>query len=251
MIDSADRDSAQQIATWNDFARSFGVPSAADLDAEIEAMRGGWIDQTRWRWTHAHGPFEFILLIGPQTLSAMLFGMAAFRSRMLSGEWDRPRLKRWAVIGLGLSLPAYATLGIMTLDSGFDQRSIYFGSIVASELFRMLGVAGYAALAMLMMRPGGWLTTRLAAVGRAAFSNYLGTSILVTGIFYGWGLGLFAHLSRATIYLVALFVWGAMLIWSKPWLDRFAYGPLEWLWRSLARWKLQPMRRRLAAPSGV
>jgi len=142
-------------------------------------------------------------------------------------------------------------LGLMTLDSGFDQRSIYFGSIVASEPFRMFGVVGYAALAMLAMRPGGWLTTRLAAVGRAAFSNYLGTSILVTAIFYGWGLGLFAQVSRAPIYLVAPLVWGLMLLWSKPWLDRFAFGPLEWLWRSLARWRFQPMRRRGLAPGGA
>ena len=90
-------------------------------------------------------PSSFVLLIGPQTLSAMLFGMAAFRSGMLSGEWDRPRLERWALIGLGLSFAAYAIIGLMTLDSGFDQRSVYFGSIVASEPFRMLGVAGYAA----------------------------------------------------------------------------------------------------------
>ena len=34
-----------------------------------------------------------------------------------------------------------------------------------------------------------------------------------------------------------------MLAWSKPWLDRFHYGPFEWLWRSLARWELQPMRK--------
>jgi uncharacterized protein len=96
---------------------------------------------------------------------------------------------------------------------------------------------------MLLMRPGGWLTTRLAAVGRAAFTNYFGTSIIVTTIFYGWALGLFAQLPRATIYLVAPLVWLLMLVWSKPWLDRFAYGPLEWLWRSLARGRLQPMRR--------
>jgi uncharacterized protein len=34
-----------------------------------------------------------------------------------------------------------------------------------------------------------------------------------------------------------------MLLWSKPWLDRFAYGPFEWLWRSLARRRPQTMRR--------
>jgi uncharacterized protein len=34
-----------------------------------------------------------------------------------------------------------------------------------------------------------------------------------------------------------------MIAWSKPWLDRFQYGPLEWLWRSLSRLERQPMRR--------
>ncbi|WP_414694683.1 DUF418 domain-containing protein [Phenylobacterium sp.] len=31
-----------------------------------------------------------------------------------------------------------------------------------------------------------------------------------------------------------------MLLWSRPWLARFHYGPFEWLWRSLVQWKPQP-----------
>ena len=88
-----------------------------------------------------------------------------------------------------------------------------------------------------------WLTVRIAAVGRAAFTNYLGTSILVTALFYGWGLGQFARWDRATIYLVPPIIWIIMLLWSKPWLDRYRYGPLEWLWRSLARLRLQRMKK--------
>jgi uncharacterized protein len=38
-------------------------------------------------------------------------------------------------------------------------------------------------------------------------------------------------------------VWLLMLAWSKPWLDRFHYGPFEWAWRSLARGQAQPMRK--------
>jgi uncharacterized protein len=34
-----------------------------------------------------------------------------------------------------------------------------------------------------------------------------------------------------------------MLGWSKPWLDRFNYGPFEWLWRSMSRLQLQRMRK--------
>jgi uncharacterized protein len=42
-----------------------------------------------------------------------------------------------------------------------------------------------------------------------------------------------------------------MLLWSKPWLDRFHYGPLEWLWRTLSRGKLQPFRKRPPAAAAA
>ena len=74
----------------------------------------------------------------------------------------------------------------------------------------------------------------------------------MTALFYGWGLGLYGSLSRPELWLVVFAMWLLMLAWSKPWLDRFAYGPFEWLWRSLARWELQPLRKRLrAAPTAA
>jgi uncharacterized protein len=67
----------------------------------------------------------------------------------------------------------------------------------------------------------------------------------------GWGLGLYGHLGRAETWLVALLFWMLMLLWSKPWLDRFNYGPFEWLWRSLARMRFQPMRKPAAGLSSA
>jgi uncharacterized protein len=96
---------------------------------------------------------------------------------------------------------------------------------------------------ILLTRGGGPLTERVAAAGRAALSNYLGTSILMSGLFYGWGFGLYGDLSRIQLWIPVVAMWAFMLLWSKPWLDRFNYGPFEWLWRSLARMRLQPMRK--------
>ena len=104
--------------------------------------------------------------------------------------------------------------------------------------------AGYAALIILLTRNLGWLAQRIAAAGRCAFSNYLGTSIIATFVFYGWGLGYYGYAERWQAWLLVPTVWVLMLLWSKPWLARFHYGPLEWVWRSLARGKLQPMRKR-------
>ncbi len=110
---------------------------------------------------------------------------------------------------------------------------------------RLMLTIGYAAL--LIMFIGHYrnhpMLSRVAAAGRAAFSNYLGTSLVMTTIFYGYGFGLFGYVGRAGLWLFVLGAWAVMLLWSRPWLMRYHYGPLEWLWRSLARGKVQIMRR--------
>ena len=252
LIESASRDTPEAVAVWNSFARNFGMPPREWLMEEIAAMLGPWTGQVHWRWEHLGGALAFLKTVGVETLAAMLFGMWGYRSGFITGAWERARYRRIAIVCLAIAWTAYLALGLNTIAQGFDQRWVYFASIVATAPFRIIGTIGYAALVILALRPGGWLTERLAAVGRAAFTNYLGTSILVTFIFYGWGLGQFASWDRATIYIVPPLVWAIMLLWSKPWLDRFLYGPLEWLWRSLSRLELQPMRRALprAASSG-
>jgi len=76
-----------------------------------------------------------------------------------------------------------------------------------------------------------------------AFSNYLGTSLVLMFVFQGWAGGLYGELHRPGLLLVVLAMWVLMLAWSKPWLARFRYGPLEWLWRCLTYWRLVPLRR--------
>jgi uncharacterized protein len=84
--------------------------------------------------------------------------------------------------------------------------------------------------------------TAIAQTGRLALSNYLGTSLIMCAVFYGWGLGLFAQIRPAELPMLVFCAWLVMLVWSTAWLSRFAIGPMEWLWRSLAR--RQPQRIR-------
>ena len=62
-------------------------------------------------------------------------------------------------------------------------------------------------------------------------------------IFYPWAGGLWGELTRPELYLVVALGWAVMLGWSKPWLARFRYGPLEWLWRCLTYGRLFPLRK--------
>ena len=122
--------------------------------------------------------------------------------------------------------------------------------------FDVILTIGWAALIMLVAKrhSASSATARVGAAGRMAFTNYLMTSIVMTTIFYGYGLALYGEVGRAALYLFVFGMWAAMLLWSKPWLDRFHYGPLEWLWRSLSRFKPQPMRKHhsnVAIPAGA
>jgi uncharacterized protein len=75
-------------------------------------------------------------------------------------------------------------------------------------------------------------------VGRTALTNYVGQSIILGLVFYSYGLGLFGQLSGNQALLLA-----GQLVLSVAWLGFFRFGPLEWVWRSLSYWQVQPLRR--------
>ncbi|HEU4957054.1 MAG TPA: DUF418 domain-containing protein, partial [Sphingomicrobium sp.] len=184
----------------------------------------------------------------PDTIGLMLIGMAGFKSGLLTGEWNDSAYRRLAGFAIPIGLAACAAVAAYDIVSNFYIIGIFGGLIVAATPFITIMALGYAALIILLSRGQGPLAQRIAAAGRCAFTNYLGTSIIATFVFYGWGLGLYGSVSRWQAWLLVPLVWLLMLLWSKPWLERFNYGPLEWAWRSLARGKLQPMRKNRPRP---
>lgn len=192
-------------------------------------------------------PFDF----GPlwfETLSLMLLGMAGYKSGFLTGEWDDRSYRKVAAICLATGLAVFAGLAALAWQSGFAPPEFFIANRIAAAPFRPVMAVGYAALFILLFRQRSALRDRLAAVGRTAFSNYLGCTIIGTLLFYGFAGDLYGKLSRFEAWLLVPPVWALMLLWSKPWLERYNYGPFEWVWRSLARGKLQPMRKRPREP---
>jgi uncharacterized protein len=236
--------SAELLSQWNEMTAWVRIPTGAELNQQLALILGPWSGVAHNQLTkHAFDPLFFSIMFGPETLAYMLFGMAALKSGYLTGAWSDQQYRRAAIRGYAISLPFYVLLLWLIFKSSFGVLALFTYSMAATVLIRPFMIAAVAALVILVTRKCGWLTQRIAAAGRAAFTNYLGTSIIMTGVFYGWGLGLFGQLGRAELWLVVVAMWAVMLAWSKPWLERFQYGPLEWLWRSLARMELQPMRR--------
>jgi uncharacterized protein len=82
----------------------------------------------------------------------------------------------------------------------------------------------------------------LAAIGRMPLTTYLTQSIICTTLFYGYGFGLWGRVGFTGMLSITLAVFGLQMIASVYWLRYFRFGPTEWLWRSLAYARPQPMK---------
>jgi uncharacterized protein len=218
-------------------------PSAAAMRAHAaEAARvygdGSFAEIFAFRRYEA---WKFILplLVGslPRTAGLMFCGAAVWRSGVLR----RPQQRRdllWRV---------QVTCGV--IGGSVTMVNVFFQSSVGVRLL----IPGWAVdpfgnIALALAYGAGFLLVvdrapLLAAAGRMALTNYLAESVVFGFIFYGYGLGLFGRLGSAAAAVIGVGIYVAQLYASRWWLERFRFGPCEWLWRSVTYGRRQPMRR--------
>jgi uncharacterized protein len=157
-----------------------------------------------------------------------------YRKLMLAGYGLGFPLVLWSAYDL--SAHAWDAMYMFKLGGMWN----YVGSILVS--------LGHIAVFMMIIKSGALndLLQRFTALGRMALTNYLMHSVILTTLFYGYGLGLYGAVPRFwQIGFVVAVV--AFQLWFSPfWLRKYRFGPVEWLWRSLTYWKRQPMRRAAA-----
>jgi uncharacterized protein len=188
-----------------------------------------------------------------EVLGMMLLGMALFKSGALTLGWSTRAYVTMLVAGYGIGLTVNTFEILHVLRNDFAPLAALLPWTLTYDLGRIPTTFGHVALAMLVVRSGMFrgLLERLAATGRMALTNYLMQSVIALFLFTGLGLGLFGKLQRYELYYVVAAVWAVELLWSPWWLARFHYGPMEWLWRTLTRWELQPMRRDASSPMPI
>ena len=82
----------------------------------------------------------------------------------------------------------------------------------------------------------------LASLGRMPLTTYLTQSVVCTALFYGWGFGLMNKINLTGILVVTVSLFLMQIAFSVWWLKRYRFGPVEWLWRSIAYGTKIPMR---------
>jgi uncharacterized protein len=183
-------------------------------------------------------------------LMLMLLGMALLKWRVLAGERSAFFHLRLMAVGYGIGLPLRAGEVWSSWATTFDASVVVWQPF--GELARIAVTLGHLGLFLLL-----WNAARqsramraLAAVGRMAFTNYVGQTVIGNAIFSGVGFGMYGALDRAEVYAIMLVIWAAQLAFSVWWMSRFQFGPIEWAWRSLTYWRPQPMRQP-SPPSAV
>lgn len=114
---------------------------------------------------------------------------------------------------------------------------------LTSQLAGVIAGVAYASgfLLLLRTRAGGVLDGFFAPMGRMALTNYLSATVLfrtaspLLGIDHFEDWPQIAGLTAGIVLVQAL--------WSRWWLRRFSYGPMEWLWRWMTWWERVPLRR--------
>jgi uncharacterized protein len=221
-----------------------GTPKS--IAADILLHQGSWLALVLQKLTEdALVPLTALFVSGPETLGLMALGMMLLRNGFLTGDWSIADYRKIMIRAYGMGIPPLVLLEVINWSNGFDPVFNLSLVMAFSAPFRLAVTVGHAALAMLAIKRFGAssIMARIEAAGKAAFTNYLGTSILMTLVFYGWGFGQYGKWSRAEIYWIIVPVWALMLLWSKPWLAHFTYGPFEWLWRCAARREWVALRR--------
>lgn len=238
-------------AGWNDAMGEQGKMVTALIEGQRQAYGSGtYLEAVVQRSRDFGFALMNLMIVGPLVFGMFLLGSWFVRSGAIAQPEQHARLfkrLRWWILPLGLAL----VLVSFALQPTLDQSTIDLRFSTAFSL-SMLGSAlmclGYMAWIVRGMQSPAW-APRLAWVapaGRMALTNYLMQSVVCTLVFYGYGLGYFQQLPRAWQVPFVFALFGMQVIVSRWWLQRFRFGPMEWVWRSLTYFTPQPMRLQAA-----
>jgi uncharacterized protein len=242
----------QALHTWppalvQETEQQLWRPTQTQISAEAAAYSGSWKKQMTARVPDAE------LLEGQGLLfltlwragGLMLIGMACYKFGLLTGKLSIEQYRQSGIAAfiLGIAVVSYGVHQDFAHHWGFPYAFFvgsqfnYWGSLAVIWAWISLVQIACKTPAMLP------IAARFAKVGRMAFSNYILETLICTTIFYGHGFGMFGRFNRAEGMVVVFATWAFLFLFAQIWLRYFYSGPLEWVWRSLTYWRLQPLKR--------
>jgi uncharacterized protein len=239
----------EQLAEWQEMSVFLGDP-AEQVKNDIEGYSQSYPAVVSYRqptvtMLQTQATFFFIIW---RVGGVMLLGMALMKLGIIDGLRDSGYYKKMMLAGYGIGLPIVVYSAWNLWSHQWEPMWTFRVGMIPNYVGSLFVALGHIGLVMTLIKSGAAsrLMARFAAVGRMAFTNYLMHSVILTTVFYGYGLGLYADVPRAWQMAFVVAVIGFQLWFSPIWLKVYRFGPAEWLWRSLTYWRRQPMRRAAA-----
>ncbi len=197
---------------------------------------------TFWEWTWNEwilGGLLFAWLI--YALGRFALGACIGRSGILDDvDGHLPLLRKVMLIALPGGLVFALVVRLLGEEQwipfGDGETSSHIGEALRSPAALLL-VAGYsAAIVVALRRPlGARFFGLFAPVGQMALTNYLVQGFLYGFVLFGIGpgLGLAGRIGTSSVILLSILFFAGQIAFSRWWLSRYRFGPMEYLWRAL------------------
>jgi uncharacterized protein len=220
-------------------------PSQKAIDEENTQIRGNFVSNfnAHLKWAPRIESLFYYKGGFCDVLGMMLLGMGLLKMGFLSAQRSYAEYATVAITGYLIGIPINCYTVYIDIRDNFDPATMSLSGYTY-DIERFAVAFAHIAVIMMLCKAGAlrWFTSRLAAVGQMALTNYLFDTIVCCIVFCGYGFGLFGKLERYQLYYVVAAIWTIEFIGSKIWLEHFRFGPAEWMWRSLTYWQRQPMR---------
>jgi uncharacterized protein len=178
-----------------------------------------------------------------ETVGLFIAGMGLMKSGYLTGRFRSSSYVTIAIIGYSVSVPIVLAGLFHANHYGFSSSVTAVWMALPYEIQSISAALAHSATIILIVKHGRLRRVRrsLADVGRTAFTNYLMVSIVLQGLFPWFGLLPFGGMEHYQLLTLTVFIWTLNVALSHFWLRSFAFGPIEWVWRSLTYWEAQPL----------
>jgi uncharacterized protein len=180
-------------------------------------------------------------------VALFLLGMWVWRAGIVQRlDQYRPVLKHvcaWG-IAIGMAINVFVAIVRAMVPPGTVSVWGWLAGMVYLPGAHVLSAGYISGLALLFLHED-WrrFLMPFAAVGRMALTDYLMQSVLCTLFFYHYTTGLYGRIGPALGLVPTVVLYGTQVVFSNWWLQRYRFGPMEWLWRGMTYGKLASLKK--------
>lgn len=239
-------------AVFQGDANPFPENEQKQLQLYFDAVKSGsYLDIVKANFYEFPSKADFQIFSGRLyiTLGLFLLGLYSGRKNFF-GSWEEqiPWVKKLCKISLWTILGSIIFAAVFfggAQVAGFKLNAATGWAVggLVYDVFNTCLAMLYVMGILLLFRKEKWKPRlmQFSAAGRMGLTTYLMQTLFGFFIYFSVGLGLLGDIGALPCMLIGLAVFAFQIVFSKWWLKNFRFGPVEWLWRSLTYFKIQPM----------